>query len=359
MLLGRLPVTHADDIHVAEHLIQSQANGCIAKTGAAKATGAPAGFFFRANAALMDVASAVSTSCSTPITIAFEPVNYVRRAFQIRKSSRVQVGRLNIVSGVGGDGYLIPSDHRWTVEHDQAFECLALRFDMAALKDKLSAMTGEPIDTDIEFEAASAAGEAHNRLLRHAAIAFAHEINELDQSQGRISIYEMQQQMAVRFLLYHRHSRSSLLELEPRHGREAQVRIMEEFIVANCEQPLDIAGVAREADISIRSAFRTFRALRGCSPHDFVKNVRLDRTRRMLLDDGGGASVMAIAYRCGFHNLGHFANAYRGRFGELPSHTLRNACPELRETNVRNARAFSSEVGTGSRKENASKQKTS
>ncbi len=43
----------------------------------------------------------------------------------------------------------------------------------------------------------------------------------------------------------------------------------------------------------------------------------------MLMDEGDGASVMSVAYRCGFHNLGHFANGYRARFGELPSQTLR------------------------------------
>lgn len=320
MLLGRLPVTHADDVSVAEHLIQSQANGSIARTGTA-----PGKFSFRANAALMDTASVVSTSCTTPITIAFEPVDYVRRAFQIRRSSRVQVGRRSIESAVGGDGYLIPADSRWTVEHDAAFECLALRFDMPALKGKFSAMTGQPIDADLEFEPASHIGEALNRKLRHSAIAFAHEMNDLDRQLAAISLYELQQQIAVRFLLFHRHSKSHLLNREPQYGREAQVRIMEEFIVANCDQPLDIAKVAHEADISVRSAFRTFRAVRNCSPHEFIRNVRLDRARRMLMDERGGASVMSVAYRCGFHNLGHFASGYRARFGELPSQTLRQA----------------------------------
>lgn len=320
MLLGRLPVTHAGDVQVAEHVIHSQANGSIARTGTAERK-----FAFHANAAMMDVVSVVSTSCSTPITITFEPVDYVRRAFQIRRSSRVRVERRNIESAVGGDGYLIPADSRWTVEHDAAFECLALRFDMPTLKSKFAAMTGQPIDADLEFEPASDIGEALNRKLRHSAIAFAHEINDLDRQSGAISLYELQQQIAVRFLLFQRHSKSHLLEREPQHGREAQVRIMEEFIVANCDQPLDIAKVASEADISVRSAFRTFRALRNCSPHEFIRNVRLDRARRMLTDERGGASVMSIAYRCGFHNLGHFASGYRARFGELPSQTLKAA----------------------------------
>jgi AraC-like DNA-binding protein len=35
-----------------------------------------------------------------------------------------------------------------------------------------------------------------------------------------------------------------------------------------------------------------------------------------------GDSVTEVAYRSGFQNHGHFARAYRRRFGESPSMTL-------------------------------------
>jgi transcriptional regulator GlxA family with amidase domain len=50
--------------------------------------------------------------------------------------------------------------------------------------------------------------------------------------------------------------------------------------------------------------------------------VRLERARNLLLKPDDTASVTGIALLCGFSNLGHFANAYRNRFGELPSQTL-------------------------------------
>jgi len=42
----------------------------------------------------------------------------------------------------------------------------------------------------------------------------------------------------------------------------------------------------------------------------------------LIVDAPDHASVTAIALLCGFSNLGHFASAYRTRFGELPSQTL-------------------------------------
>jgi transcriptional regulator GlxA family with amidase domain len=71
--------------------------------------------------------------------------------------------------------------------------------------------------------------------------------------------------------------------------------------------------------------FRAFDKLRGCSPMAFARQVRLERARGLLLKPDDASSVTGIALMCGFSNLGHFAAAYRDRFGELPSQTLQRA----------------------------------
>jgi len=57
----------------------------------------------------------------------------------------------------------------------------------------------------------------------------------------------------------------------------------------------------------------------------FARQVRLARARSLLQKPDEAASVTGIALRCGFSNLGHFASAYRTRFGELPSQTLQRS----------------------------------
>jgi transcriptional regulator GlxA family with amidase domain len=53
----------------------------------------------------------------------------------------------------------------------------------------------------------------------------------------------------------------------------------------------------------------------------YVKRLRLEKARELLTDGGTKQSVTAVAFACGFLNLGHFARDYRNRFGELPSQT--------------------------------------
>jgi transcriptional regulator GlxA family with amidase domain len=45
----------------------------------------------------------------------------------------------------------------------------------------------------------------------------------------------------------------------------------------------------------------------------------------MLLAADRTATVVAVAFACGFSNPGHFARDYRQAFGELPSATLAGA----------------------------------
>ena len=57
----------------------------------------------------------------------------------------------------------------------------------------------------------------------------------------------------------------------------------------------------------------------------YLKAIRLEKAHAALQsgDSKGGADVTKIALDAGFAHLGRFAQAYRLRFGELPSATAR------------------------------------
>jgi transcriptional regulator GlxA family with amidase domain len=56
----------------------------------------------------------------------------------------------------------------------------------------------------------------------------------------------------------------------------------------------------------------------------YVRNLRFERVRQALLRAEAEDSVTRIAMSCGFSHMGRFAVAYRQRFGERPSQTLKH-----------------------------------
>lgn len=76
--------------------------------------------------------------------------------------------------------------------------------------------------------------------------------------------------------------------------------------------------------MSVRSLQEGFRRHVGCAPMTYLQQLRLNRVRETLLEgDPARVTVAAVAHRWGFAHLGRFASAYRERFGESPSETLR------------------------------------
>jgi AraC-like DNA-binding protein len=95
----------------------------------------------------------------------------------------------------------------------------------------------------------------------------------------------------------------------------------EEFIAANLAEALTPTLIAR-AGMSVRALHYAFRHNRACTPGEFVRERRLDRARDLLADQAG-RTVTEVALDCGFNHMGDFSAAYRRRFGETPSQTLR------------------------------------
>ncbi len=96
-----------------------------------------------------------------------------------------------------------------------------------------------------------------------------------------------------------------------------------EWARSHLDEPIKLEGLARIAGVPPRTLETHFTRFLGATPLGWIRQARLDRARHALLAPDGRASVSQVAVRCGFSQLGRFAATYRGRFGELPSETLR------------------------------------
>jgi transcriptional regulator GlxA family with amidase domain len=101
------------------------------------------------------------------------------------------------------------------------------------------------------------------------------------------------------------------------------MRRIERYVAERIEQPISLAELSELAGVSERAIQAGFRAYHGCTPLAYLRTQRLERVRRRLLESR--EDVTTAAQACGFRHLGRFSVAYRQRFGESPSETLKTA----------------------------------
>jgi AraC-like DNA-binding protein len=210
------------------------------------------------------------------------------------------------------------------LEFGSRFSLMSLTVDDSVLERQLEALTGVGVHRPIEFAISTditrGPGASLFRLTRFIS-------DELDRSSSlareRLVIAKLEDTALTALLtgLTHNYSarfRQRIAETTPR-----QVRVVEEYIEANADEPISIGELADLAGVSAKSLFAAFRRHRGYSPMAYVKSCRLLRAREELTTAAPGANVTRVALDSGFTCLGRFSVAYKQKFGESPSETLR------------------------------------
>lgn len=123
------------------------------------------------------------------------------------------------------------------------------------------------------------------------------------------------------------------------------------FIEDHARDRPTVPAIAAAAGLSERGLQEVFARTLGVTPNGFLRDHRLDEVRRELLRGQAPNSVLEVARRWRFTNPSRFAVAYRARFGEDPSETLRAATaaqPDGRSSwRIRRAVAYIEEHADG------------
>ena len=99
---------------------------------------------------------------------------------------------------------------------------------------------------------------------------------------------------------------------------DALLRKLMEAVEKNMgNEDFGVDDLAREACLSRTHLNRKLHALTNLSPGEFLRYLRLQRSRELL--EKGAGSIAEIAFMVGFGNLSHFSASFRERFGILPS----------------------------------------
>ena len=88
-------------------------------------------------------------------------------------------------------------------------------------------------------------------------------------------------------------------------------------------RPLSVEAIARQVAMSPSHFAHRFRVVVRMSPMSFVKEVRLDAARTLLLSDGVRASE--VSRRVGYESPAHFSRDFKRRFGTSPARYARQS----------------------------------
>lgn len=211
--------------------------------------------------------------------------------------------------------------------HDANSAELAVKIERAALEEELAGLLGHPIEGPIDLPPAMdltvGPGHSWSRLVR----LLRDELGFKESLIYQPLIAEQLRSSVLSGLLlsvphrYHEELTGPATAAPPRAIRRVVDAIHDEP-----ERAFTAADLAQIAGMSVRSLQDGFRRHVGCAPMTYLQRERLIRAHESLRRaDPARVTVAAVAHRWGFAHLGRFASAYRTRFGESPSETLRSA----------------------------------
>ncbi|MGE4124407.1 MAG: AraC family transcriptional regulator [Pusillimonas sp.] len=216
----------------------------------------------------------------------------------------------------------LPVHMQWQGICDQ----LMVKLERRALEAVCSSFLGHALPKPIEFRLGMNL-DLDGGLVWRQLIAFlttSHFINGANQHSLVTS--QLEQLLATTLLTRHPNNFSDALANPAPTPELPYIKRAEDYIRANCHKPITMQDLAQYAHISTRSLYKGFQEHRGTTPMGYVRLVRLQKVREALIQarqTGSSVNVTQVALEWGFGHLGHFTQAYRKQFNELPSQTLR------------------------------------
>jgi len=205
--------------------------------------------------------------------IEFPETNYLSMLFPIRGRGRITNGMTT--EHIGPErGLTINSAMSFEANYSDDYEHLVLRIEPATLLKKLAAIVGEPITGPIEFKSAPAAASSASQILRDYLFFLVGNLSTPAAPLPTWAIAESEQMLMVLFLHANKHNYSHLLDEQPTEIAHRQVRRAADYIEANWARPITLESLAAVTGACVRDLFRAFTRIRGCSPLEFVRQVR-------------------------------------------------------------------------------------
>lgn len=216
----------------------------------------------------------------------------------------------------------LPCLMRWDAECAE----VVVRIEEDTLQEHLECLLGHPIRTPIRFSLGMSLLSGVGSSWRAAVDLLIAEINRPEGLlQSPVVAAQLEALILTGLLTAQPHNYTAALRAEPTTPPPRAIRKALEYIETEHNLAMTTARVAAHAGMSARALQRGFQEHVGCSPMDYLRDVRLKWARDVLgaADASSDLTVTQVALESGFMHMGRFSVQYRRRFGESPSETLR------------------------------------
>lgn len=241
----------------------------------------------------------------------------------LRGKSRIRSGSTQIESVPGFASVANPTEPltmRWSADCAQ----LIVRIERAALEAHLRDLVDhsyhDRLVFDLGMDLTSGYGLAWWRFVRFVAQELDHHGTLLDLPLVAPAIEDY----LMTGLFRAQPCNFDLSRIGPEHAAPHRAVITaRDMMESHPDWELTVPRIAREAGVTVRTLQKWFRRDLGCTPVEYLRDVRLRRvhdTLRSARPDE--VTVREVASRWGFPHHSHFAAAYRRRFHKPPKETL-------------------------------------
>ncbi|WP_433281028.1 AraC family transcriptional regulator [Pseudonocardia xinjiangensis] len=216
-----------------------------------------------------------------------------------------------------------PREHAALPSWDADASQICIKIEKSALEAELEALLGHPIGGDVRFELAMDLTSPHAQSWLSVLRLI---LSELDRPSGLLEHSKSHRGYLEKLLISgllqtQAHDHLDELRRPVPQARPRTVKRVVDLIEADPRANYTVADLARHAGVGARRLQMAFQESLNTSPTGYLRKVKLARARADLL--ASGETVMSVAYRWGFNHPGRFSAAYRSRYGESPSDTLR------------------------------------
>jgi AraC-like DNA-binding protein len=222
----------------------------------------------------------------------------------------------------GGQTLPMSAGLRTQVELDAEFSQRSVRLDIDRLEQQCARLLGHPLDRAIRFELRpfspvleKAWREAVNLVTTYAGMGV------MLPAAAAASLDDFMNSL---LLTQHGHNFTDELQSRVRTPPPRLIREAEELMRESTGH-LAVGEIAARLRVSLRSLEAGFREFRGTTPLRYLRSIRLEKVRQILLAPQPSTTVTAAALECGFVHLARFSGYYKAAFGELPGQTLRRS----------------------------------